>query len=141
MTSASKILESKGITLRVIGEELSLSPKENVTPEVVQFAKAHKKQIMAELEPFVIYHNPYSPDTKEARIESLIQVMDAIYRNTFKKVREAYEQSGIKFKSTQDILSIEQRIETIQHAVLKGDAKLQKFQAAVDKWAKKANLN
>ena len=131
MTSASKILESKGITLRVIGEELSLSPKEKVTPEVVQFAKAHKKQIMAELEPFVIYHNPYPLGTKEARTESLLQVMEAIYQTSMKKVHGAYEWSD---------LIPDQRLEAVRQAVLEGRVKLKDFQVAVNKWAK-ASLN
>ena len=47
--SVSEILQSKGIKLKIIGEELSLSPREKVTSEIVQFAKAHKQNIMAEL--------------------------------------------------------------------------------------------
>jgi len=132
MISASKVLESKGISLRVIGEDLSLSPKEKVTPEVVQFAKAHKKEIIEEIQSSIIYQNPYPPGTKEARTESLLQVMDAIYQTSLKKVQRDYEWSE---------LIPDQRLEAVRQAVLKSQAKLKDFQTAADEWAKKAILN
>jgi hypothetical protein len=126
-----KILKDRGITLNVVGDELRLSPKEKVTPQIVQFAKTHKQEIMAELQS-VIWRNPYHQGTKEARIESLMQVMNAIYKGSVKKVREAYE-SGELIPNP--------RLEAVRQSVLKGEAKLKDFQAAVDKWAASAELN
>ncbi len=126
-----KILKDRGISLNVVGDELRLSPKEKVTPQIVQFAKTHKQDIMAELQN-VIYRNPCPESTKEARIESLIQVMGAIYQGSVKKVREAYENGE---------LIPNQRLETVRQAVLKGQAKLKDFHAAVDEWAAKSELN
>ena len=106
--SPCEILQSKGIKLKIIGEELSLSPREKVTSEIVQFAKKHKQDIMAELQT-VIYR---------------IQVMDAIYQGSVKKVREAYENGE---------LIPDRRIEAVSQVALKGEAKLKDFQAVVDK--------
>ena len=122
MKSASEILESKGITLRVIGDELSLSPKVKVTEDIISFAKAHKKEIMAELQSPVIYCNPYPQGTPEARRESLIQVMDAIYQETVKQAREAHDKGE---------LIPDPRIETVRQATLKGKAKLKDFRVVV----------
>jgi len=130
--SASHILNDQGINIQVVGEELRLSPKEKITPEIVRYVKAHKWEIIAELDPSVIYHNPYAPGTKEARAESLLKVMDAIYQTSLKKVQEVYERSE---------LIPDQRLEAVRQAVLKSQAKLQNFQATVDKLAKKAMLN
>jgi len=49
MESLSDVLRAQGITLRVIGKWLRLSPKEKVTAEILDFAKAHKQKIIEEL--------------------------------------------------------------------------------------------
>jgi hypothetical protein len=117
-------LEQRGLRLWVAGDKLRVAPPEKVTPDVAAFIKAHKQEIMAELKPTVIYRNPYPQGTPEARQESLIQVMAAIYQGSVKKVKEAYESGE---------LIPDPRIEAVQQAVLKGDAKLKDFQAVVDK--------
>ena len=119
-----KILKDRGITLNIVGDELRLSPKEKVTPQIVQFAKTHKQEIMAELQSTVIYRNPYPQGTPEARQESLIQVMDAICQGSVKRIKEAYENGE---------LIPDPRIEAVRRTVLKGKAKLKDFQAVVDK--------
>ena len=75
--SPCEILKDQGIKLEAVGSELRLSPPQKISPEIVQFATAHKGQIMAELKGLA-YYNPYLQGTPEARQESLIQVMDAI---------------------------------------------------------------
>ncbi|HHT9146905.1 MAG: hypothetical protein Q7J31_15640 [Syntrophales bacterium] len=156
---ASNVLKNQGIDLNIVGDELRLSPKKKVTPEIIEFARAHKPQIITELNkantitPLEIvepganvkatWRNPYPEGTKEARIGSLTQIMGAIFQESFKKVREIYEQSGTQFNGTPEILNTEQRIETLQRAVLNGEAKLNDFQLAVHEWerASKAILN
>ena len=120
---SSEFLKSLGLKAWVDGDKLKVAPPEKVTPEIARFIKAHKQAIMAELQN-VIYHNPYPEGTKEARIESLIQIMDAIYQGSVKKVREAYESGE---------LIPDPRIEAVRQAVLEGEAKLKNFQAVVDK--------
>lgn len=90
-----------------------------------------------------IWVNPHKQGTPEARQESLIEIMGTIFQESFRKVREAYERAGIKFKSTPEILNTEQRIEALQRAVLNGEAKINDFQLAVHEWerASKAILN
>ena len=90
-----------------------------------------------------IWRNPYPQGTKEARIKSLTQIMGAIFQESFKKVQQAYEEAGVKFKSTPEILNTEQRIEALQSAVLNGEAKINDFQLAAYEWEKasKAILN
>ncbi len=150
--SVSEILQSKGIKLKIIGEELSLSPREKVTSEIVQFAKAHKQNIMAELKTPIdnarqitkeqlcfidgrwqstkgrqvtpVYVNPYPQGTSEARQETLMQVMGAIYQDAVKKAKQAYQEGE---------LIPDQRTEAVRQAVLKGNAKLKDFQLAVNK--------
>ena len=139
---AYRVLEDQGISLDVVGDELRLSPREKVTPEILQFAKAHKQGIMAELKSF-IYRNPYPQGTKEARQESLMQCMEATWQEVHKRVKEAYEGKQRQFKATPNILILEQRIEALQQTVLKGEAKLKDFQLAAYEWEKasKAILN
>jgi len=120
--SVSEILQSKGIKLKIIGNELSLSPKEKVTTEILQFAKAHKQTIMAELKN-VIYHNPYPQGTPEARQESLIQIMGAIYQTAVRQAQETYDKGE---------LIPDQRIPTMRQAVLKGKARLKDFRALMN---------
>ena len=86
----------------------------------------------------VIWHNPYPQGTKEARIESLTQIMGAIFQESFKKVREIYEKSGTQFKGTPEILNTEQRIEALQRTVLNDEAKLKDFQLAAYEWERAA---
>jgi anti-sigma28 factor (negative regulator of flagellin synthesis) len=140
--SASEILNGKGITLRVIGDELSLSPKEKVTPDVLAFAKAHKKQIMAELQG-VIWRNPHPEGTPEARRESMMQVINATWQDVYKRVSDAYEEKQTQFKATKHIRMLERRIETLQQAILNGEAKLSDFSIAAHEWqrAAQAELN
>lgn len=122
--SPCEILKDQGIKLEAVGSELRLSPTKKITPEIAQFAKAHKQNIMAELQSPVVYRNPYPQGTPEARQESLIQIMDALYEGSAKKVKEAYE-SGELIPNP--------RIAAVRQAVLKGEAKLKDFQAVVDK--------
>ena len=140
--SVSEILQSKGIKLKIIGNELSLSPKEKVTTEILQFAKAHKQTIMAELKN-VIYHNPYPQGTPEARQESLMQCMEATWQEAFRSVKETYEGKQRQFKTTPHILILEQKVGALQQAVLKGEANLKDFQLTAYEWerASKAELN
>jgi len=49
--SHCEFLRNQGIKLNAVGNELRLSPKEKVTSEIVQFAKAHKQEILLELKP------------------------------------------------------------------------------------------
>lgn len=128
---SSEFLESLGLKAWVDGDKLKVAPPEKVTPEVAAFIKTHKQEIMAELQT-VIYRNPYPQGTPEARQESLIQVMDAIYQGSVKKVREAYKNGE---------LIPDQRLEAVRQAVLKGDASLKDFNVAVDVWVKEAILN
>lgn len=129
--SSSEFLESLGLKAWVDGDKLKVAPPEKVTPDVAAFIKAHRQEIMAELQT-VIWRNPYPEGTKEARIESLVQIMDAIYHSNARKVKEAYERGE---------LIPNPRLEAVKQAVLKGEAKLRDFQLAVDKWAATAELN
>ena len=130
--SAYDVLRNQGINLDVVGEELRLSPRKRVTEEIIDYAKAHKKEIIEEIQSSIIYQNPYSSGTKEARAESLQQVMDAVYQTSLKKMQRDYEWSE---------LIPDQRLEAVRQAVLKSQAKLKDFQTAADEWAKKAILN
>ncbi len=118
-----EFLQNRGLTIWIAGDKLRVAPREKVTPEIVSFIKANKQDIMAELQN-VIYRNPYPQGTPEARQESLIQVMDAIYQGSVKKVRETYKSGE---------LIPDRRIEAVRQAALKGVAKLKDFQAVVDK--------
>jgi len=118
------LLKSQGLTIRIAGDKLRVSPKEKVTPEIADFIREHKQDIMAELKSPVVYRNPYPQGTPEARQESLMQVMDAIYQTACKEAKGAYENGE---------LIPDQRIDAVRQAVLKGDAKLKDFRAAVDK--------
>ena len=48
--SARRVLNAQGLTLKSVGSELRLSPKNLVTPEVARFASNHKFEIKTELE-------------------------------------------------------------------------------------------
>ncbi len=128
-----EFLQKQGLTIWIAGDKLRVAPSENVTPEIVEFIREHKQDIMAELQN-VIYHNPYPQGTPEARQESLIQVMDAIYQGSVEKVREAYESGG---------LIPDQRLKAVRQAVLKGEASLKDFQLTAYEWERtaKAELN
>lgn len=138
--SPSEYLKTNGLEAWPVGDELRVSPRSRVTPEIAGFIKAHKQDIMAELQT-VIYHNPYTEDTKEARIESLIQVMDAISLDAFHTVRATYEENRRQFNPTPSLLVIEKRIAALQRAVLGGHAHLEDFRDAVDEWVQKSMLN
>lgn len=137
---SSEFLKSLGLKAWVDGDKLKVAPPEKVTPEIAGFIKAHKQDIMAELQT-VIYHNPYPEGTKEARIESLIQVMDAISLDAFHTVKATYEEKRRQFNPTPSLLVIEERIAALQRAVLRGHAHLEDFRGAVDEWAQKSMLN
>ena len=111
-------LQNQGLTIWIAGDKLRIAPREKVTPELMDFIRAHKQDIMAELQR-VVYSNPYPTGTPEARRESLMQCMDAIYQTAMKQVRGE--------------LIPDQRIEAVRQAVLKGQAKLKDFRAAVNK--------
>jgi len=121
---SSEYVKSQGLKLWVDGDKLKVAPPEKVTPEVAEFIRKHKQVIMAELTTPAIYRNPYPKGTPEARRESLIQVMDAIYQESAKQAREAYESGE---------LIPDQRIEATRKAVLEGKAKLKDFRAVVTK--------
>lgn len=123
LTSISDFLENHGLMVWVVGDKLRVAPPEKVTPEVADFIKAHKQTIMAELKN-VIYRNPYPQGTPEARQESLIQIMDAIYQTAVKQAREAYDK---------DELIPDQQIQTMSLSVLEGKAKLKDFRALLSK--------
>lgn len=139
--SPCELLQNHGICLDVTGDELRLSPREKITPEIVRFARAHKLEIISELQSSIIYTNPYPENTAEARRESMFQVMDAIFRDAFHTVRATYEENRRQFNPTPSLLAIEKRIAALQQAVLRGHAHLEDFRDAVDEWAQKSMLN
>ena len=128
---AYKVLEDQGISLDVAGDELRLSPKEKVTAELIEFARAHKAEIISELKAPVIYCNPYPQGTTEARQESLLQIIYAIWEPTFDRVAAIWPNG---FVSTQEISSAELEIERVQALVLSGKGKLVDFNSAVSNW-------
>jgi len=118
-----EFLKSRGLKAWIDGNKLKIAPPEKVTPELAAYIREHKKAIMFELKS-VIYRNPYPQGTREAREESLLQVMGAMYQVACKKAQEAYE--------TGELIP-DRRIKAVHQAVLKGQAKLKDFQAAIDK--------
>ena len=140
--SPCEILKDQGIKLEAVGSELRLSPTKKITPKIVQFAKAHKQDIMAELQN-IIYHNPYPQGTPEARQESLMQCLNATWQGVFESVKAAYEGKQRQFKATPHIFILEQRIEVLQQAVLEGEENLKDFQLTTYEWkhAALAELN
>jgi len=138
-----EFLQNQGLKIWVAGDKLRVAPREKVTPEVVNFIREHKQDIMAKLKSPVIYHNPYPQGTPEARQESLMQCMEATWQDVFRSVRAAYEGRQRQSKHTPHMYIIERRIEALQQAVLKGEAKLKDFSLAAYEWerAAKAELN
>lgn len=139
-----EFLQNQGLTIWIAGDKLRVAPPEKVTPEVVDFIREHKQEIMAELKsPVIIYRNPYPQGTPEARQESMMQCMDATWQEAFRCVKTAYEGKQRQFKATPHIFILEQRIDALQQAVLKGKAKLKDFSLAAYEWARasKAVLN
>lgn len=57
-----------------------------------------------------IYSNPYPQGTPEARQESLMQCMEAVWQPAFTNVKEAYEGKQKQFKATPYIRTLERRI-------------------------------
>lgn len=138
-----EFLQNRGLTIWIAGDKLRVAPPEKVTSEVANFIRAHKQDIMAELKSPVVYRNPYPQGTKEARQESLMQCIAATWQEVHERVKEAYEGKQRQFKATPHILIIERRIEALQQAILKGEAKLRDFSLVVFEWerAAKAELN
>ena len=138
-----EFLQNQGLTIWIAGDKLRVAPREKVTPEIVDFIKKHKKTIMAELKSPVIYRNPHSHGTPEARQESLMQCMDATWQEVHESVKAAYEGKQRQLKTTPQILILEQRIGSLQQAVLKDKAKLKDFRLVAYEWqrAAKAELN
>jgi len=81
----------------------------------------------------VIWKNPHKQGTPEARQESLLQCMEAIWVSTFVRVREIWPQG---FISTPDIHAAESEVERVQALVLSGKAKLADFRTAAEAWEK-----
>ena len=78
-----------------------------------------------------IWVNPYKQGTKEARQESLLQIIYAIWEPTFDRVAAIWPRG---FVSTQDISSAELEIERVQALVLSGKGRLADFSEAVSAW-------
>ena len=136
-------LEQRGLRLWIAGDKLRVAPREKVTPDVVNFIREHREEIMSELKSPLIYHNPYPQGTLEARQESLMQCMEATWQPVFNSVKEAYEGKQRQFKATPGLRKLERRIEVLQQAALQGEAKLSDFSIAAHEWerAAKAELN
>jgi carbamoylphosphate synthase large subunit len=126
-------LQNRGLRLWVAGEKLRVAPPEKLTPEVADFIREHREEIITELRSS-IYHNPYPLGTPGARQESLMQCMKAIWQPAFTNVKEAYEGEKQQFKATPHIRTLEQRIAALQKAILKGEAKLSEFDVAAHEW-------
>ena len=143
--SHSEFLESRGLKVWCQGNELRVAPPEKITPDIVDFIKTHKPEIMAKLKGDTtlpaIWHTPYPQGTPEARQESLLQCMGALCLKTRKAIEKAYKDR--QYKATPDILAFERRLEVLQQSVLKGKANLRDFQKAADgwQWSAKAELN
>ncbi|HOD29427.1 MAG TPA: hypothetical protein PKH03_09465 [Syntrophales bacterium] len=86
---------------------------------------------LVENTPRVIWINPYSSGTPEARRESLLQCMEATWLITFDRIMKIWPQG---FISTPEIRAAEIGVEIIQADVLTGRAKLADFQEAVEVW-------
>ena len=78
-----------------------------------------------------VWTNPYKQGTKEARQESLLQIIYAIWEPTFDRVAAIWPRG---FVSTQDISSAELEIERVQALVLSGKGRLADFSEAVSAW-------
>ena len=105
--SYSKFLESKGLKVWCKGNELRVTPPEKITPDIAEFIKTHKPEIMAKLKGDTttpaIWHNPYPQGTPEAREESLLQCMGQTPEGLVKApVRKSWVKTKYVIESCQD---------------------------------------
>ena len=75
--------------------------------------------------------NPYPRGTPEARRESLLQVMTAIWETAREEVKKKQPQGPVLTKS---VLEAEDEVAVVYQRVLSGEALLADFRQAAEKW-------
>jgi hypothetical protein len=78
-----------------------------------------------------IWVNPFPQGSMEARRESILQCMDAIWEQTFDRTKAIWP---LGFVSTPEIRTAEIEIERVQALVISGKGKIADFRLAVEAW-------
>lgn len=103
-------------TEKEVSNRLAITPSEIVEPGPIVNA---------------IWVNPHKQGTPEARQESLLQVIYAIWEPSFDRIAAIWPRG---FVSTQEIRTAGLEIERIHAFVLSGKAKLVDFRKAAEEW-------
>ena len=77
------------------------------------------------------WRNPYPRGTPEARRESLLQIMTAIWETARDEVKKKRPQG---YTLTKSVLEAEDEVAVVYQYVLSGEALLAAFRRAVEKW-------
>ena len=125
LSSTIQLIKKKGIKVEVLGGQyLKVSPRDKLTPELIEAIKKHKEEIIGFLQ-----------RSKSQPEGSLWQETNSLFHASLLRVKKCYIPGAIKEAlKRHEVCSAFEALDKVWRDVLKGKEDIASFKRALEEW-------